>query len=330
MNATSGDLPTTTRIYVAGHRGMVGAALCRKLAEAGYAQVLTAERDQLDLCDSRQVRAFFERHRPEAVFVAAARVGGIMANSEMPADFITDNLHIAINAIEQAHAFDVQRLIFLGSSCIYPRQAPQPIAEEDLLGGFLEASNEPYAIAKIAGVKLCEAFRRQHGCDFRSVMPCNLYGPGDNYHPRNSHVMAALIQKFCTAVEEGAPEVELWGSGTVQREFLHVADLADACLFLMQLPRKIYEEVCGETNSHINVGAGEDITIKALAEKIQTLTGYEGRLRWLNDMPDGTPRKLMRLDRIKQLGWQPRISLNEGLIDAIDDYQKNKTRLRRR
>lgn len=330
MNAEGNDLPTTSRIYVAGHRGMVGAALVRRLAEAGYQQIQVAERDELDLNDDAQVGAFFERHRPQAVFVAAAKVGGIMANSEMPADFILDNLRIAVNLIGQAHAFNTRRLMFLGSSCIYPRQAPQPIAEEDLLGGALEPSNEPYAIAKIAGLKLCEAFRRQHDRDFRSVMPCNLYGPGDNFHPRNSHVMAALIQKFCDAADERLEEVELWGSGAPRREFLHVDDLADGCIFLMQIPRERYEAVCDETSSHINIGAGADISIKELAQKIKEMVGYDGRLRWRDDMPDGTPRKLMRLDRMQKLGWQPKISLQQGLADAIEYYRTNKARLRRR
>ena len=301
------------RIFVAGHQGMVGAAIVRKLKALGCTNLLVRSHRQLDLTQQADVEAFFQAERPEFVFLAAARVGGIYANNTWPADFIYDNLLIAANVIHAAHAVAVKSLLFLGSSCIYPRLAPQPMAEDALLTGTLEPTNEPYAIAKIAGIKLCESYNRQHGTDFRSVMPTNLYGPNDNFDLKTSHVLPALIRKFHAAKRAGAPAVEVWGSGTPRREFLHVDDLADACAFVASLPREAYAAATQPMLSHVNVGTGSDVTIRELAEMVRDVVGYTGEITFNADYPDGTPRKLLDVTRLQALGWQARIALPDGL-----------------
>lgn len=303
-------------IYVAGHRGMVGSAIVRRLQAKGYRNIVTASHRELDLTDQAAVRAFFARQRIDVVVLAAARVGGIHANNTYPADFIQDNLLIQCNVIGTAHAAGVQRLLFLGSSCIYPRSALQPMREEALLTGTLEPTNEPYAVAKIAGIKLCESFTRQHGRDYRSVMPTNLYGPGDSFHPDNSHVIPALLRRFHEAVQAGAEEVTIWGSGNPMREFLHVDDMAAASVHVMELPLRDYQKYTQPMLSHINVGTGLDCTIRELAETVARVTGYTGRLAWDRSKPDGTPRKLMDVSRLADLGWRASIGLEEGLRDA--------------
>ena len=307
MNADS-------RLYVSGHRGMVGSALCRALAAAGLPDPITFTSSELDLRDQAAVRAMMERERPTHVFVAAAKVGGIHANNVYRADFLYDNLMIEANLIQAAHEVGAEKLLFLGSSCIYPKLADQPLVEDALLTGALEPTNEPYAIAKIAGIKLCEAYRDQHGSNFISAMPTNLYGPGDNYDLQNSHVVPALIRKFHEAKVNGDPTVTCWGTGSPRREFLHVDDLAEACLFLM-------EEYDGK--AFVNVGTGSDLPIKELAELISRIVGYEGDIVWDTDKPDGTPRKLMNCDRIHALGWTHRIGLEEGLRAVYEEYRRN-------
>lgn len=299
------------RVFVAGHRGMVGSAIVRRLASEGCT-VLTVPRAELDLRDQAAVRAWFDAQRPQAVFLAAAKVGGILANDSFPADFLRDNLLIAANVVDAAWRSGVDKLMFLGSSCIYPRLAPQPIAEDALLAGPLEPTNESYAIAKIAGIKLCQAYRRQHGCDFISVMPANLYGPGDNFDPRSSHVLPALIRKAHAAKMAGAAAMEIWGSGTPRREFLHVDDLADACLFLM----KGYS-----AQEHVNVGSGEDISVMDLARLVAEIVGFKGEIRTNPAMPDGTARKLMSSARLAAMGWRPRIALREGITAVYLHYR---------
>ena len=291
------------RVWVAGHRGMVGSALVRRLEEEGCTLV-TARRDEVDLTDPHQTDAFVEQSKPQAVFVAAAKVGGILANDTYPADFLDINLMIAANTVRSAHRHGVEKLLMLGSSCIYPREASQPITEDALLTGPLEPTNEAYAIAKIAGIKLCQAYRRQHGCDFISAMPCNLYGPGDTYDLQNSHVIPALIQKARDARNSGQDSLEIWGTGAPRREFLHSDDCADALVYLM----KTYSGA-----EHINVGAGEDIPIADLARLIMDIAGLSGDVRLDTSKPDGTYRKLMDSSALKALGWSPRISLREGL-----------------
>ncbi len=300
-------------IYVAGHRGLVGSSILRALKKASYKNIITRRHGDLDLTDQSAVNNFFQDKRPEYVFLAAARVGGILANHTYPADFIYDNLAIETNVIRAALESGVKRLLFLGSSCIYPKFAEQPIKEEALLSGPLEPTNEPYAIAKIAGIKLCESFNRQYGTDFRSVMPTNLYGPGDNFHPTNSHVIPGLIRRFHEAKKEKNHEVVVWGTGKARREFLYVDDLADACLFVMNLDKKLYNEAIRPTCSHINVGTGEDITIRELAEMIAETVSFRGRIIFDTQKPDGTPRKLLDVSKIKKLGWRPLVSLREGL-----------------
>jgi len=294
----------TAKIYVAGHRGLVGAAICRRLYRQGYANLVTRTRQELDLRDQRAVGEFFARERPAYVFLAAARVGGIHANSTRPAEFIYDNLAIETNVIHAAWGSGVKKLLFLGSSCIYPRLAPQPMKEEYLLAGPLEPTNEAYAVAKIAGLKMCQAYRRQYGFNAICLMPTNLYGPGDNFDLESSHVLPALIRRFHEAKLAGAPQVVLWGTGTPRREFLHVDDLADAAVFLME--RYDSEEI-------INVGTGEDLTIAELAELVREVVGYRGAIAFDAKMPDGTPRKLLDVSRLRALGWQPRIGLREGI-----------------
>ncbi|MEC7114447.1 MAG: GDP-L-fucose synthase [Bacteroidota bacterium] len=307
MNADS-------RPYISGHRGMVGSALCRALAAAGLPEPITFTSSELDLRDQAAVRAMMERERPTHVFVAAAKVGGIHANNVYRAEFLYDNLMIEANLIHAAHQVGVEKLLFLGSSCIYPKLANQPLVEDALLTGALEPTNEPYAIAKIAGIKLCEAYRDQHGANFISAMPTNLYGPGDNYDLQNSHVVPALIRKFHEAKVNGDPTVTCWGTGSPRREFLHVDDLAEACLFLM-------EEYDGK--AFVNVGTGSDMSINELAELIRRIVGYEGDIVWDTDKPDGTPRKLMNCDRIHALGWTHRIGLEEGLRSVYEEYRRN-------
>jgi len=307
------DGARSATVFVAGHRGMVGSALVRRLEALGRGPVITAGRDELDLQDTVAVRRFFAERRIDEVYLAAARVGGIHANDRYPADFIYDNLMIEANVVDAAHRAGVDRLLFLGSSCIYPKLAPQPMREEALLTGPLEPTNEPYAIAKIAGIKLCESYNRQHGRDYRSVMPTNLYGPNDNFHPANSHVIPALLRRFHEAVRDGAPEVVIWGSGTPMREFLHVDDLAAACVHVMDLPASRYRECTRPALSHINVGTGVDCSIRRLAETIARVTGFPGALRFDASRPDGAPRKLLDVSRLRGMGWQPRIGLEEGL-----------------
>lgn len=308
------------KIYVAGHRGMVGGAILRRIEAYGADETITRTSSELDLRDQATVRDFMQAERPDAVVLAAAKVGGIHANDTYPADFILDNLLIQANVIGQAHEAGVQRLLFLGSSCIYPREAPQPMAEDALLTGLLEPTNEPYAIAKIAGIKLCESFNRQHGRDYRSVMPTNLYGPGDNFHPENSHVMPALIRRFHEAKESNAEVVTVWGSGTPRREFLHVDDMAEASLFVMDLDRETYGANTRPMLSHINVGTGSDISIAELAAMVARVTGYEGRIEFDTSKPDGSPRKLMDVERLAKMGWRASIGLEEGIADAYRWY----------
>ena len=315
-------------VFVAGHRGMVGSSIVRRLQALGYRNILTAGRDVVDLVDQQAVQRFFDERAIDQVYLAAARVGGIHANNTYPAEFIYQNLMIEANLVHAAHAHDVQRLLFLGSSCIYPKLAEQPMREEALLTGLLEPTNEPYAIAKIAGIKLCESYNRQYGRDFRSVMPTNLYGPGDNYHPENSHVIPALLRRFHEAVQRGDREVVIWGSGTPRREFLHVDDMAAACVHVMELDEAVLRDHTRPMLSHINVGTGEDCTIRELAETVARVTGFAGRLVFDVDKPDGAPRKLLDVSRLEALGWQPQIGLEEGLRDAYAWYVENRADVR--
>lgn len=310
-------------IFVAGHRGMVGSAIVRGLQTLGYTRIVTAGRDTLNLLDQQAVQAFFQEHQIDQVYLAAAKVGGIQANNTYPADFIYENLMIQANIIQAAHLNDVHKLLFLGSSCIYPKHAEQPMREEALLTGTLEPTNEPYAIAKIAGIKLCESYNRQHGRDYRSVMPTNLYGPHDNYHPQNSHVIPALLRRFHEAVQRGDEELVIWGTGTPMREFLHVDDMAAASIHVMELDDATYQANTQPMLSHINVGTGVDCTIGELAKTIAEVTGFTGKLTFDTSKPDGAPRKLMDVSRLKSLGWQASISLEDGLKDAYDWYVTN-------
>ena len=321
--------PAEGPIYVAGHRGMVGAAIVRRLQALGRGPLVTATHAELDLTDQARVHQFFGDHRIAQVVLAAAKVGGIHANNTYPAEFIHENLMIQANVIHAAHVHGVQRLLFLGSSCIYPRMAAQPMREDALLTGTLEATNEPYAIAKIAGIKLCESYNRQYGRDYRSVMPTNLYGPGDNFHPENSHVIPALLRRFHEAVKAGAPEVVIWGSGTPMREFLHVDDMAAASVHVMDLPDEVYRAHTQPMLSHINVGTGVDCTIRELAETVAKVTGFQGRLGFDASKPDGTPRKLMDVSRLAALGWKASIGLEEGLRDAYGWFMRHEDKARR-
>lgn len=299
----------SSKIFVAGHRGMVGSAIIRKLSDEGYHNLVLRTSSELDLRDQGAVEKFFASEKPEYVFLAAAKVGGIMANNTYRADFLYDNLLIESNVIHQSYKHQVKKLLFLGSSCIYPKMAPQPLKEESLLSGFLEETNEPYAIAKIAGIKLCENYRRQYGCDFISAMPTNLYGPNDNYDLKNSHVIPALIRKFHEAKRDRKPNVEIWGTGTPLREFMHVNDLADACMFLMRMYSSL---------GFVNVGTGHEVTISELASMIKNIVGFEGTIFFDASKPDGTPRKLMDVTRLKSLGWEFSIDLETGLRNTYD------------
>ncbi len=310
-------------IFVAGHRGMVGSAIVRRLRALGYDNILTAGRDELNLLDQHAVHAWFQSHAIDRVYLAAAKVGGIHANNAFPADFIYENLMIEANIIHAAHIHGVQKLLFLGSSCIYPKHAEQPMKEEALLTGALEPTNEPYAIAKIAGIKLCESYNRQHGRDYRSVMPTNLYGPHDNFHPDNSHVIPALLRRFHEAVQRGDKEVVIWGSGKAMREFLHVDDMAAASVHVMELDQAAYQAATQPMLSHINVGTGVDCTIRTLAETIASVTGFGGQLTFDSNKPDGAPRKLMDVSRLKSLGWEANITLEDGLRSAYGWYVSN-------
>jgi GDP-L-fucose synthase len=315
-----------SNIYVAGHRGMVGSAIVRTLVSQGVAiqNILTRTHAELDLCNQAAVQTFFATERPTQVYLAAAKVGGIHANNTYPADFIYQNLMMQANVIDAALNNGVQKLLFLGSSCIYPRLAEQPMSESALLTGLLEPTNEPYAIAKIAGIKLCESYNRQygdsHGIDYRAVMPTNLYGLGDNYHPENSHVIPALIRRFHEAKEAGAPQVSIWGSGTPKREFLYVDDMASACVHVMKLSPKQYQSQTQPMQNHLNVGSGIDITIAELAQAVATATGYTGSVVFDTSKPDGAPRKLMDSSKLSQLGWQATTSLTQGLALAYQDF----------
>ncbi|WP_326533320.1 GDP-L-fucose synthase family protein [Pseudorhodoferax sp.] len=311
MSTPANKAAADTTVFVAGARGMVGSAIVRRLGQGGYAQVLAPGRAELDLQDQAAVHAYLARHRPDYVFIAAAKVGGIQANNTYRAEFLYQNLCIQNNLVHGAHLAGVQRLMFLGSSCIYPKLAPQPIKEESLLTGLLEPTNEPYAIAKIAGIKLCEAYNAQYGRQYTSVMPTNLYGPNDNYDLANSHVLPALIRKAHEARQRGDTEYVVWGTGTPLREFLYVDDLADACVFLMER---------GYDGPLLNVGAGEDVSIAALAERVMQVVGFTGRIVYDTAKPDGTPRKLMDSSRLYALGWRPKVPLDEGIARAYQDF----------
>jgi GDP-L-fucose synthase len=308
------------KIYVAGHRGMVGSSIVRNLQAKGYSNIVTRTHAEMDLTDQQAVKAFFEQEKPDQVYLAAARVGGIHANNTFPAEFIYDNLMVQNNVIHQAFVSGVKKLLFLGSSCIYPKLAPQPMSEDALLTGKLEPTNEPYAVAKIAGIKMCESYNRQygqsHGVDYRSVMPTNLYGPGDNYHPENSHVIPALIRRFHEAKVANRPEVVIWGTGTPKREFLYVDDMAAASVFVMELDKVIYDSQTQPMQSHINVGYGADVTITELASAVAKATGYQGTISFDPTKPDGAPRKWMDSGRLNQLGWSAKFKLEDGLTQA--------------
>ena len=310
-------------IFVAGDRGMVGSAIIRYLNSLGYDQIITASRAELDLVDQSAVRAFFESNKIDHVYLAAAKVGGIHANNEYPGQFIYENLMIQANIVHAAHCADVNKLLFLGSSCIYPKYSQQPMKEGSLLTGLLESTNEPYAIAKIAGIKLCESYNRQYGRDYRSVMPTNLYGPNDNFHPENSHVIPGMIRRYHAANLSNADEIVIWGSGTPMREFLHVSDMAAASVHVMTLDNDTYSSHTKPMLSHINVGTGMDCTIRELAETLAKVTGFKGQLVFDCSKPDGTPRKLMDVSRLKSLGWKPTISLEDGLRDTYQWFEKN-------
>ena len=312
---------STDKIFVAGHRGMVGSAIVRALLAQGLRpeQLITRTHAELDLCNQAAVQSLFDQERPTQVYLAAAKVGGIHANNTYPADFIYDNLMVQANVVHAAHLHGVNKLLFLGSSCIYPRQAHQPMSENALLTGPLEPTNEPYAVAKIAGIKLCESYNRQYGHDYRSVMPTNLYGPGDNYHPENSHVIPALIRRFHEAKLANAPDVLIWGTGNPRREFLYVDDMAAASVFVMQLPAATYRAQTKPMQSHINVGYGSDVTIAQLAESVKRAVGYQGAIVFDSSKPDGAPRKWMDSRCLNALGWRPHVDLDAGLALAYRD-----------
>ena len=316
------------RVFVAGHQGMVGSAIVRALEKAGDAEIITRTRSELDLLDQAAVFRFFNQHAVDEVYLAAAKVGGIWANNTYPAEFIYQNLIIEANIIHGAFQAGVRKLLFLGSSCIYPKLAEQPIAESSLLQGALEPTNEPYAIAKIAGIKLCESYNRQYGTDYRSVMPTNLYGINDNFHPENSHVVPALLRRFHEAKMQDLPSVTVWGSGSPMREFLYVDDMAGACLHVMNLPKEVYGEHVLPMSSHINVGTGKDCTIRELANTIARAVGYQGDILWDTSKPDGTPRKLLDVGLLKRLGWQYSVELDEGIECTYQWFLQNQEKFR--
>lgn len=316
------------RVFVAGHRGMVGSAIVRRLERLGGYEIITAGRDSLDLLNQQMVADFFAEQQVDEVYLAAAKVGGIVANNTYPADFIYENLMIECNIIHSAFKTGVERLLFLGSSCIYPKLAEQPMQETALLTATLEPTNEPYAIAKIAGIKLCESYNRQYGVDYRSVMPTNLYGENDNFHPQNSHVIPAMMRRFHEAAQSNAPEVVVWGTGTPMREFLHVDDMAEASVFVMNLDQQTYGENTQPMLSHINVGTGIDCTIAELAHTLAKVVGFEGRVVFDTSKPDGAPRKLMDVARLKSMGWQAEISLEAGLKSTYDWFLQNQADIR--
>ena len=318
------------KIYVAGHRGMVGSAIVRNLKSKGYTNIVTRTHAELDLTNQAAVADFFKSEKPDLVYLAAAKVGGIHANNTYPAEFIYDNLMVQNNVVHQAFVNGVKKLLFLGSSCIYPKLAPQPMSEDALLTGKLESTNEPYAIAKIAGIKMCESYNRQygqsHGVDYRSVMPTNLYGPGDNYHPENSHVIPALIRRFHEAKVSKAPQVMIWGTGTPKREFLYVDDMAAASTFVMGLDKASYDKQVEPMQNHINVGYGSDVTIAELAKTVAKVVGYQGQIAFDPSKPDGTPKKLMDSSRINRLGWEPKVALEQGLVIAYQEFLQGNDR----
>lgn len=316
------------RVYVAGHQGMVGSAICRQLSVRNDIELIVKTHKELDLTIQKDVKHFFEEECIDQVYLAAAKVGGIYANNTFPAEFIYQNLMIESNIIHSAHKVGIQKLLFLGSSCIYPKFADQPMKESALLTGILEPTNEPYAIAKIAGIKLCESYNRQYGRDYRSIMPTNLYGINDNFHPENSHVIPALMRRFHEAKESGAPEVIVWGTGTPMREFLYVDDMAAASVYVMELEDKIYQEYTQPMLSHINVGTGVDCSIREMAETMASVVGYQGKIVFDATKPDGTPRKLMDVTRLKNLGWEYRYSLYEGLSLTYQWFLENKNTFR--
>lgn len=318
----------TRRIFVAGHNGMVGRAIVRQLEASSNCEIITRSRTELDLLSQSDVQSFFKDAVIDQVYLAAAKVGGIQANNDLPAEFIYENLMIEANVIQGAHCANVQKLLFLGSSCIYPKLAPQPMCEEALLTGVLEPTNEPYAIAKIAGIKMCESYNRQYGRDYRSIMPTNLYGAHDNFHPENSHVIPALLRRFHDAVAQNAAEITIWGSGTPMREFLHVDDMAAASVFLMGISSKAYGVQTDPMLSHINVGTGVDCTIRDLAETIAVVTGFNGQLVFDHTKPNGAPRKLMDTSKMKAFGWSPTIGLREGLQSSYDWFVANQESFR--
>ena len=313
------------KIYVAGHSGLVGSAIVRNLKAKGYKNIVTRTHAQMDLTDQLAVKTFFEEEKPDQVYLAAAKVGGIYANNQFPAEFIYENLMIQNNIIHQAFMAGVKKLLFLGSSCIYPRLADQPIPEDALMTGKLESTNEPYAVAKIAGIKLCESYNRQYGVDYRSVMPTNLYGPGDNYHPQNSHVIPALIRRFHEAKVSRATRVIIWGTGNPMREFLYVDDMAAASTFVMEIDKAKYQKQVLPMKSHINVGYGSDVTIADLAREISKVVGYQGEIIFDISKPDGTPKKLMDSSLLRSIGWLPTIGLSNGLTLAYKEFLENKS-----
>ena len=316
------------KIYVTGHNGMVGSAIVRKLREKGFVNIITRSSSELDLTDQKNVHNFLQEEKPDYVVIAAAKVGGIHANDNYPAEFIYQNLMIEANLIHGAYLAGVNNLLFLGSSCIYPKESLQPIKEEYLLSGPLESTNEPYAVAKIAGIKLCESYNRQYGTDYRSIMPTNLYGPNDNFHPENSHVIPALIRKFHEAKVKNKPFVEVWGSGKPMREFLHVDDMAGASIHIMDIDKKILESEVDPMLSHINIGTGTDITIKDVAQIVKEVVGFDGEIVFNTKMPDGTKRKLLDVSKIENLGWKPVITLKDGLKETYEWFLENNKKLR--
>ena len=312
-----------TKVFLAGHNGMVGNSIKQKLQRDGNVEILTQTKNELNLLDQSAVQRFFNINKPDQVIIAAAKVGGIYANNKYPGQFIYENLQIQNNIIHSSLLNDVNKLLFLGSSCIYPKFASQPISEPELLSGLLEPTNEPYAIAKIAGIKMCESYNRQYGCDYRSVMPTNLYGPGDNYHPKNSHVIPALIRRFSYAKQNNLDQVTVWGTGNPRREFLYVDDMVEASLMIHNLSKDEFNQITSPTLSHVNIGSGKDFTIREIAETIGLVTNYNGRIFFDSSMPDGTAKKLLDNSKLQSLGWTPKIDLIDGLKMALEDYLNN-------